>query len=187
MTVFVKNDIAMPPISVGEVLRYAECPKDAAVDIPECPKTSPTVCFATLSVTVSGDECDFGYFKVKSSGLAKNLSGCERVLVFCATAGIDFDREIRKYTRINPSRAYLLSAVGDERIEALCDSFIKEYEEENGVYLKPRFSAGYGDLPLDVQKDIFTLLEPSKRIGVSLTSSLLMTPTKSVTAFAGIK
>ena len=44
----------------------------------------------------------------------------------------------------------------------------------------------YGDLDISVQKEIFKILSPEKNIGVSLTDSMLMTPTKSVTAFIGI-
>ena len=44
----------------------------------------------------------------------------------------------------------------------------------------------YGDLPLEAQRDVFALLNPEKRIGVTLNDGLLMSPSKSVTAIAGI-
>ena len=44
----------------------------------------------------------------------------------------------------------------------------------------------YGDLPLEMQKDIFNVLDCSKRIGLTLNESLLMSPSKSVTAIIGI-
>ena len=53
--------------------------------------------------------------------------------------------------------------------------------------IKPRFSPGYGDVPLEIQKDIVMLLDCAKRIGVSLNDSLLMSPSKSVTAFIGLQ
>ena len=186
MTVFVKKDIALPPVSQREVLRYAACHEGERIALPNCPAVSSAVCFAELSVEVTDDTCDFGFFKVRSNGLSKNLAGCRRVLLFAATVGIGFDREIAKFTRLSPSRALLVSAMGTERIEALCDEFVREYEEQKGIKLRPRFSPGYGDLPLDIQREIFALLEPSRKIGVSLGASLLMTPTKSVTAFVGI-
>ena len=187
MTVHIKKDIALPPMSKREVLRYAGCPGESDTDFPACPASSSAVCYATLSVSVEKNVCDFGFFKVKSRYLAKNLAGCKSAVVFAATVGINFDREITKYTRISPARALLVSAMGTERVEALCDSFVKDYEEKNGVKLKPRFSPGYGDLPLEAQRDIFALLDPAKRVGIALGKSLLMTPTKSVTAFAGIE
>ena len=52
---------------------------------------------------------------------------------------------------------------------------------------QPRFSPGYGAVPLSVQREFFNLLACEKLIGVCLTDTLLMTPTKSVTAFVGMK
>ena len=50
----------------------------------------------------------------------------------------------------------------------------------------PRFSPGYGDLPLTAQREMFRMLECEKRIGVYLNESLLMSPSKSVTAIVGL-
>ena len=80
----------------------------------------------------------------------------------------------------------MFQSIGAERIETLCDAFCKDISSELGVTLKPRFSAGYGDLPLEAQKDIFRVLDCSKKIGLTLNDSLLMSPTKSVTAIVGI-
>ena len=65
-----------------------------------------------------------------------------------------------------------------------CDIFNNELKETHVT--RPRFSPGYGDFPLEFQKDIFNLLSPNKRIGLTLNNSLLMSPTKSVTAVVGI-
>lgn len=53
-------------------------------------------------------------------------------------------------------------------------------------YLRPRFSPGYGDFPLDCQQRLLDSLEAGKRIGIKLTDSLLMMPSKSVTAVMGV-
>jgi cobalamin-dependent methionine synthase I len=79
--------------------------------------------------------------------------------------------------------------LGSERIEALCDALCAEWKEDyasRGFVLRPRFSAGYGDLPLTLQNDIFESLQCSKHIGLTLCDSLLMSPTKSVTAIVGV-
>ena len=80
----------------------------------------------------------------------------------------------------------MMQAVGAERVEALCDAFCEQFRRENGVGLRPRFSPGYGDLPLAAQRELFALLDCPRKIGLTLNESLLMSPTKSVTAFAGI-
>ena len=52
---------------------------------------------------------------------------------------------------------------------------------------RPRFSCGYGDLPLSLQREIFPALDVTRYIGVTLTDGDLMIPSKSVTAIVGIK
>lgn len=147
------------------------------------------VCYAVLPVEIDGNIITLPCGRIESKNLAKNLSNCGRSIVFAATIGIGIDRLISKYSRLSPSKALCLQAIGAERVEALCDDFCKKIEKEykmNGENLKPRFSPGYGDLPLETQKMIFSLLDCPKRIGVSLGKSLLMSPSKSVTAFVGI-
>lgn len=124
-----------------------------------------------------------------SKDLAKNLKGCIKATLFAATIGIGIDRLITKYSRISPAKALFLQAIGAERIEALCDTFNEEIMLEcrdRGETTNRRFSPGYGDLPLEVQKEFMVLLDCSRRIGVTLNESLLMTPSKSVTAIIGI-
>jgi cobalamin-dependent methionine synthase I len=110
------------------------------------------------------------------------LSGCSEVVIFAATVGLDFDRLVGRYKRVSPSKALLIQALGAERVEALCDKFCAGFEGRTS-----RFSPGYGDLELQSQKEIFDLLRVEEKIGISLNESLLMTPTKSVTAIFGIK
>ena len=183
-----------PAVREKEILRYAGCAEADAVTaslMEDCLTEAADalaykVCYRELPVKIDGEKCDFGVFSVLSHQLARNLENCTRVLLLAATVGVGIDRLIQKYSRIAPSRALMLQAIGAERIEALCDAFCDDMEKEMGVSLRPRFSPGYGDLPMGVQKDIISLLEAPKRIGLSLNDSLLMSPTKSVTAFAGI-
>ena len=82
----------------------------------------------------------------------------------------------------------MMQAIGAERIESLCDVFCEELSQElqEEGYLTSRFSPGFGDLPLTIQHDVFRVLDCSRKIGLTLNESLLMSPSKSVTAFAGI-
>ncbi|MBQ2880040.1 MAG: Vitamin B12 dependent methionine synthase activation subunit, partial [Anaerotignum sp.] len=119
----------------------------------------------------------------------QRLRGCNSALVFGATIGIEIDRLISKYGRISPSKALFFQAIGAERIESLCDVFCHDISytlKTEGLHLLPRFSPGYGDFPLDFQKDIFRALDCYRKIGLSLNESMLMSPSKSVTAIAGI-
>ena len=183
-----------PPFCEAEILRYAGCKSaddemrrllNSCIDEARA-VLCYNVCRRELTFTADGNNCDFGCFSFSSEKLAKNLCGCRSVILFCATVGIGLDRLIAKYNRVSPSRAVMLQALGSERVEALCDMFCKDISESRAIILRPRFSPGYGDLPLTVQRDIFATLECPKRIAVFLNDSLLMSPSKSVTAFAGI-
>lgn len=184
--------ICPPPPNMREILRYAGGSDDEkTVSLcEECLKEAEnflsfSLCYRILEVDIYNDFCDFGEFSVKSGDLAKNLSPCRKVCIFGATLGAKFDRLLIKYSRISPAKALIFQAIGAERIEALCDAFC-EHLKASGYTLKPRFSAGYGDLPLDTNRNIFAALNLEKNLGVTLNDSLLMSPTKSVTAFVGI-
>ena len=142
-------------------------------------------CYIALDVCTSYGICDFGLFKIESTDLAKNLQGCNRAILFAATVGVGIDRLISKYSRTSPAKALLLQALGTERVEALCDLFSEDMKEEYDTKLSPRFSIGYGDTDLSRQRDILNILDASRKIGISLNESMLMSPTKSVTAFIG--
>lgn len=183
------------PICEKEILRYAMCREESAQVlsllsscIEEAEKVlCYKVCYCIAAVSITGGTCDFGAFSLQSESLAKNLAGCERAVIFSATVGAHIDRLIAKYSRIMPSRSVMLHAMGAERIEALCDAFCEDIKRETQMSLCPRFSPGYGDLEVFAQRDIFALLDPPKRIGVCLNDSMLMSPSKSVTAFVGLK
>lgn len=192
--IVITKTLHAPAINKKEILRYAGI-KSADANIltilEECLKAIENklnykVCFCELNVKTTDNLCDFEFFKTSSKNLSENLKDTNKVLLFAATIGVEIDRLITKYSYLSPAKALIFQAIGTERIEALCDTFSDEYMRENNVLLKPRFSAGYGDLPLEIQEDIFKVLNCSKNIGLSLSNSLLMTPTKSVTAFAGI-
>jgi cobalamin-dependent methionine synthase I len=53
--------------------------------------------------------------------------------------------------------------------------------------LRPRFSPGYGDLPLELQTNLFKVLDCQHFIGLTLNDSMLMSPSKSVTAIVGLR
>ena len=181
-----------PDVNVRELLRYAGAKGDTTLDslisdvISEADELlSYRVIYLTLPVVIEGDTVKLGALSTSSGDLRKNLLGCSRAIIFGATVGSGIDRLITKYGRLSPSRALLLQAYGSERIESLCDCFCAFLTEKTGKTLRPRFSCGYGDLPLDFQRDVFALLD-CKRIGLTLNESLSMSPSKSVTAIVGL-
>lgn len=149
----------------------------------------PKVCYKYFETKV-GEQIDFGFMSVESKALASNLENCTETVIFGATIGIYTDRQIQKEQILSPARALIYQAVGAAVVEAVCDDFnewIRQKEKEKGRDICPRFSPGYGDVSLSIQKSIFQELSLAKLAGITLTDSLLMIPEKSVTAIIGIK
>lgn len=137
-----------------------------------------------------GGALDIEGLRIESRALAKNLDGCDEVFVMAATLGMGPDRLIARAQAAGAMhRAVALQAVSAAKIEAWCDAVNGELREQaarRGRRLRPRFSPGYGDFSLDCQPGLFRLLGVQRSIGITLTDSLLMIPTKSVTAVIGI-
>lgn len=192
MSIIYTKTYPAPPIDEREILRYAGCQQaeqETLTLLREAVREgeqalSYKVCYTESPVTLKGDFCDFGAFSVRSQALSKRLDGCERVVIFAATIGLGLDRLLQKYGKLSPAKALLLQAFGTERIEALCDAFCQELAQQSAT--RARFSVGYGDLALETQKTVLSILDASKKIGVGLSDGLLMSPSKSVTAFVGL-
>lgn len=193
--VILTQHFAPPPLSQERWMRFAGSPRaDGAVEQLAQQVLRQAwevfdyrVCYGVFAVTVTQDRCRIGPLEISSHSLARHLQGCSQAAIFAATVGVGIDRLISRYSRISPARATLLQALGTERVEALCDAFCEALAKVRGTVTVPRFSPGYGDVPLQVQGQVFALLDCHKHIGVSLNQSLLMSPTKSVTAFVGMK
>ena len=186
-----------PPICEKEILRYMGVPCDDGryTDlIRECMASAVgvldyKVCYTELPISVLDDAVDLGFALVRSDSLRRALVGCRSIILFAATVGIGMDRLIVKSAVRSPLYELVSSAIGTERVESFCDEFCRELAldmSRRSCGIRPRFSPGYGDLPLELQRDVFRVLDCPKNIGVSIGQSLLMTPQKSVTAIVGI-
>ena len=121
--------------------------------------------------------------------IGKLLQSCREAILFAATLGPEIDQITRKYEVVDAADALIMDACASAAIENVCNHFeedlCREITEE-GKYLTDRFSPGYGDLPLEIQKDLCRMLNASRRIGLTVSESMLMVPCKSVTAVIGI-
>ena len=191
------REFEAPPVSVKEIFRYLRAEKGEELDrrVEKClgaalPLITYKACFAEYPISVSGKTVNLGFAEVESGDLAKCLGDCSTAVVFVATVGIGIDRLMKRYEATSPADALIVSAVGNERVEALCDALcedIAKEAEKKGCVAKPRFSPGYGDLSLFLERDIFKALGVTKALGISLSEKMLMTPVKSVSAIVGIK
>ena len=189
---------------INEVIRYlgyrGSVPDDSVrAEIGECigdlqKEVTPRFVYEKfpLSVKTEQDEAPLlrlGDLEIRSRDLAKNLDGCCGVYMMAVTLGPGPDRLIRRASVGQMSRAVILQAAAAAMTETWCDRInerIRQEAELDGLCTRPRYSPGYGDLPLELQKDISRILNMPKEIGVSLTDTLLMTPSKSVPALIGV-
>lgn len=134
------------------------------------------------------NELSIGNLKIKSKNLCKNLNGCKQAVVFGATLGIGADLLMKRYSVSDMTKAVVLQACAAAVLEEYCDKIQKQIAQglDIGLYLRPRFSPGYGDFSILHQKDLLQMLEAQKKIGLALTEGYMLTPTKSVTAVMGI-
>lgn len=186
-----------PPVNRKEALRYAGAGTEDSASVSllnECLSLVRRdlryrVAYAVYPVKRTEVGLDLGFASVPSHDLSRALVGCDRVVLIGATVGIGLDRLVARYTALSPAKGLMLDALGSERVESLLQAFCAELADSlacEGYVLRPRFSPGYGDLPLSLQRDVFRALDLPKTAGITLNDSLLMTPSKSVTALAGI-
>ena len=126
---------------------------------------------------------------IYSKDIARLTSRGNECILLAATLGHETDRQITVAQNRNMLEGLALDACASVRIDAYIDQFIRSEIVpglNEGEKLTSRFSPGYGDLKMNVTEDIIAILNASKRIGLGVTGSLMMSPVKSVTAIAGL-
>lgn len=115
------------------------------------------------------------------------LESCHHAAVLVCTLGVAFDSFLRTEQTRDMARAVVLNSCGSAYVEAGCDAAEAELRARHpDLYLTDRFSPGYGDLPLEVQRSLLTAADAARRLGVVAADSHLMNPSKSVTAVIGL-
>lgn len=149
---------------------------------------SAKACSLEVPVTIENDyTVNFDCFSVRSVNLSKLLKGCKKAVFVVATLGPMVDVTIKREGIRSKARAFVLNSIGSAAIETYMtelNEIIAETYSDN--VLRPRYSPGYGDLPLETQVDLLRVLDSNRKVGVALSNSLLMTPEKSVSAIIGI-
>ena len=147
----------------------------------------PKTLYRIFNCRINGGDVTVGTAVFHSRRLAETLRGCRRLVVFGATLGLAVDRLIRETVATDTARAMAYQAAAAAYIEEVCDNLEADIRRQHGVTLRRRYSPGYFDLDVTQQRELFSLIEITKRIGITLTESCQMVPSKSVTAFIGIE
>jgi len=106
----------------------------------------------------------------------------------CGTIGAAFDAWQRRLAALSGADAYFSQQIGLDAVEREMDRLEAEARASlaPGEMLRPRRSPGYGEMPLSLSREIVDRLEATRRIGVAVTDSDLLVPSKSVTAVCEI-
>lgn len=158
----------------GELLIQAAAPKGVWRRFP-LSRRNGRLCFAGLEVS--------------SVKLEAHLDGCREVYLLAATLGVGVDRLLERLAVTDVSAAVMAQACAAAFLEGWCDRYQDQIAAEvsaEALFLRPRFSPGYGDFPLDTQPALLSALEAGKRIGLTATGANMLAPTKSVTAVIGL-
>lgn len=137
----------------------------------------------------NADTLEFAGMVVHSRDLFQHLSGCDEAVLFAATLGAPVDLRLERCAKVSMSRAVVMQACAASLIESYCDECQEPIAQEaasRGLYLRPRYSPGYGDFDISYQREFLTVLDCPKRIGLTMTDSFMLAPSKSVTAVIGL-
>ena len=183
---------------IDEILRYlrvrGEAPEELRAHVEAAAEElaaalRPQFVYRVFPLEQGDDGIDLqGSGVTLTGGLAsKMLRSCDAAVLLCCTLGMEFERRLRALERRDMGKAVILDACGSAWVESGCDAAEREIAERfSGRFLTDRFSPGYGDLPLSLQCSVLDALDARRRLGIHLSESFLMTPSKSVTAVIGL-
>ena len=150
----------------------------------------PRAVFSPL-LPIEGEAGRYGAAGLPLTGrdMGKHLDHCTHVVLLAVTLGAQLDMLIRRTEAVDMARAVVLDSAANVAIEEAAQQAEDEMRgvlAGEGRYLTGRYSPGYGDYPISVQKELLRLTDAGRKIGLSVTPSHIMTPRKSVTAVLGV-
>lgn len=121
--------------------------------------------------------------------IREHLLNAQSTVIMAVTLGSIIEKKIALYEKTNLTKALILDSCATTAVEEVCDiieEYVKKEARNKGLGITFRYSPGYGDLPLSVQKDFIKTLSADKRIGLTTSNHYLLFPRKSVTAIIGL-
>ena len=111
------------------------------------------------------------------------FDSCDRIVIIACTLGLQLDQQLRYYSKINLTKMTVMDALASSYIEIKCD----EYEAKQNFGKRPfRFCPGYGNVPLELNKNLANALNCSKHICLTVQESNLLLPQKSMIGLIGL-
>ncbi len=124
---------------------------------------------------------------LKSQEVNRFFNSCEKIAALAVTIGEVIDKKIAFYQRTDILKSACFDACSSVLVEIVSERLKEDLRAQYPNYfLTMSYSAGYGDLGLELQKEIIEKLQLAKRIGIRTNKECLMIPLKSITAFVGL-
>ena len=132
-----------------------------------------------------------GDISFESASLARLLIQSEQAVLMAATVGDGPADTIDTLTRENRlSDAVILDAIASEMTDHCLDYMtgilLNEWVRRGYKPTSRRYSPGYGDLDITLQRAIYTMLDAG-RLDIALTETCMLKPLKSVFAILGLE
>ncbi len=127
--------------------------------------------------------------RARASSMRRHMAGARKVGVLAVTIGMGVERELKRLSLTDHLGQVLFDAAATTMVERAADAAeatLVGMAAREGLYTNFRFSPGYGDMPMQTQPVLLDALDARRRLGITLSPTLLMTPTKSVTAVVGM-
>lgn len=121
--------------------------------------------------------------------IIEHLNFSKGFYMLAVTLGMEIDKSIRYYEKLNLTKALILDACGTAAIESVADfvcTKLKNELKKDNCTITSRYSPGYGDFPIDIQRKFLKIVEAEKLIGLTATKDNILIPRKSVTAVASV-
>ena len=147
--------------------------------------------FEVERTSSSGDHVELRGAALSLDGhdIASHLAGARSAGVLAVTLGVDVDRELRLLSATDALAQVVFDAAATALVERAADAAEARLVAEasgRGLFTNARYSCGYGDFPLEAQPAFVDTLNAGRLIGLTVTPSNLLVPTKSVTAVLGM-
>lgn len=126
---------------------------------------------------------------LRGRDIYRHLKDARWCTVLACTLGMDNERRLRALGAQSPLDAAIYDAASSALIESAVghlDSMVQDAASAAGLSCNWRFSCGYGDCPLEAQGRLLASLDATRRIGLTVTPTNLMVPSKSVSAMIGV-
>ena len=199
---FIMKDLKNINIPKSEVLRYLGHKKNQKIDnkinnlidetIEEAKKLiNPKYVLSYFNTFIKEDGVTFENTNLllKGKDIRNHLKDSKKTVLMAVTLGSIIEKRIMLYERTNLTKALILDSCATAAVEEVCDIIeddVKNKALKENLSITFRYSPGYGDLPLDIQRDFLNTLNANKIIGLTVSENNLLMPRKSVTAIIGL-